>query len=104
MTGDACPVGGSCPTYLQSTHFPGTGQEMAYSKDGNQHVCKFFIFSAVATVAWRADVALAAKPEPAIEQPEGYGNGVQDHFSLSTLFVLLFEELEAPVQFDYLSP
>lgn len=33
---------------------------------------------------------LAAEPEPAVKKPERYSNWIHDHFSFSTLFVLLF--------------
>lgn len=47
--------------------------------------------------------ALASEPNPAVDEPESYSDGVHDHFTLGSLFVLLLQELQTPVQLDNLS-
>jgi len=47
-------------------------------------------FQLLGAYFWELRSPLAAKPEPAIKQPERYSNGIHDHFSFRTLFVLLF--------------
>lgn len=44
--------------------------------------------------------SLATEPHPAVDEPEGHGDGVDDHFPLCPLLVLLLQKLESPVQLD----
>lgn len=46
--------------------------------------------------------ALTSQPHPSVDEPESDGDGVQDHLSLCSLFVLFLQMLESPVQLDEL--
>lgn len=48
--------------------------------------------------------ALTSQPHPSVDEPESDGDGVQDHLSLCSLFVLFLQMLESPVQLDELLP
>lgn len=47
-------------------------------------------------------VASATKPDPAVDKPESYSDRIHDHFTFGSLFVLLFQKLQAAVQLDNL--
>lgn len=47
--------------------------------------------------------ALAAHPDPAVDDPEGHGDRVHEHFPLGALLIFLLQQLQSSVQLKDLS-
>lgn len=79
------------PSFLEEIHGQGTDYKTAYN--ANTETEKFassLCFQLLRQNFPEPRLPLAAKPEPAVKQPERYSNRIHDHFSLRALFVLLF--------------
>lgn len=82
------------PDFLEAIHFQGVDYKMAYNAETEtKKFANLLYFQLLRQYFWELMLPLAAKPQPAIKQPESYSNWIHDHFSFSSFFVLLFQKL-----------